>query len=130
VKLCHRPLNLLFALLAAMVVWLVAPAARADAPLCDMRGATAVAPNPTLDTQGGSIDATPDDCFGASATARALQRDRSPSSVDFGDQGPRASVPAKLRVRAATPTAALAHFGQACTLPSGIRHRVERPPRA
>jgi len=130
VKLCPRHVcRLGLSLLAALAVWLLAPAAHAAAPLCDMRGATAIAPNPTLDTQGGSVDATPDDCSATSAAERTLDRDRSPS-LDLDDHGPRASVPADVRVEPVSATAALAHSGETFTLAPGTRSRVERPPRA
>ena len=128
VKLYGRTLTLALSLLAAIAVWLVAPAARASGPQCDIRGATVIAPSPTLDTQGGSIDATPDSC-GATAIDRALQRDTSRSSPNVEEQGPRASLPELVRVRPATPTAALAPVEEASTLSPGVHDRVERPPR-
>jgi len=42
--------------LAALAVWLVAWPASAAAPLCDDRGASRLAPPPTLDTPNVSID--------------------------------------------------------------------------
>lgn len=131
-KLCPRAVfRLALSLLAATAVWLLAPAARAAAPLCDMRGATAIAPTPTLDTEGGSADAAaPADCSAPSATEHTLDRDRSRSGAGLDDQGPRASLPAEVHVRPATPTAALARAVETFTVSPGARARVERPPRA
>jgi hypothetical protein len=63
----------LLAVLAALAVWLVAwPAAAAVAPLCDGRGASALAPAPTLDAPDASIDVG-----GAEGCVDLLERDHS-----------------------------------------------------
>lgn len=115
-------------LLAATVVWLVAPAAHAAGPQCDIRGATTIAPSPTLDTQGGSVDAAADSCSGA-AVDHALQPDHTRSSPSVDDQMPRASLSETPRVHEAAPSATLAPSTEVFPAPAGVRDRVERPPR-
>ena len=112
----------------AATLWLVASPAMAAGPLCDDRGATWIAPTPTLIFAEQSLLAgDADDCT-TDSQQLALQRHRAP--------GERIVVSA---TDAALPTAQLHVFTLSGTEPSwfvtedapdaGIRTRVERPPR-
>ena len=64
--------------LAALAVWLVAWPAAAAAPICDSRGASALAPAPTLDTPDASIDIGASDVgMGPEACVVMMDRDDS-----------------------------------------------------
>ena len=125
----HHLYRFALSLLAATVVWLVAPAAHAAGPQCDIRGATTIAPSPTLDTQGGSVDASPADSCSGAAVDHTLQPDHSRSSASLDDQAPRASLSETPRVREAAPSATLSRAAEVFPAPAGVRDRVERPPR-
>ena len=114
----------------AATLWLLVgeSSAMAAGPLCDDRGATWVAPSPTLIFAEQSLLAGDADDCATDAQQLALQRHRAPRErivVSASD--------------AALPTAPLHVFAPSGTAPSwfvtedapaaGIRTRVERPPR-
>jgi hypothetical protein len=125
-----RWLRIIVSLFAATIVWLVAGSARANAPLCDARGATMFAPNPTLEEPNTSIDVGQiDDCASAQANDPACDHGRGTTATSSTGEAARALLPATLTILPATPTDALANANGA-PLPSRLdRDRVERPPR-
>jgi hypothetical protein len=126
-----RWLRIVVSLIAATLVWLVAGSARANAPLCDSRGATMFAPNPTLEEPNTSVDVGQvDDCAGAQANDAACHHGHGTTVTDSAAaEGARALLPAALTILPASPTDALSNAHEA-PLPSRLdRDRVERPPR-
>ena len=124
-----------FVLFAATtgVLWLVALPAFASGPLCDDRGATRIAPNPTLVMPEQSLDiAIVDDvaaCFDRMEKA-GFRGSRAPAEIFIS-----VAADAALPVRAGAPPVLSpdvrvtpASEVSARTRP-GIRSRVERPPR-
>ena len=114
-------------------LWLVALPAFASGPLCDDRGATRIAPNPTLVTPEQSLDiALADDlatCFDRMEKA-GYQGSRAPAELSVS-----VSADASLHARIAAPrvlrpdvrTAPAAEVSARAR--PGMRARVERPPR-
>jgi hypothetical protein len=126
-----RGFRLVYVVLAALAVWLVALPASAAAPICDDRGASGFAPAPTLDTPNASVDIgmTPDPC------AFHLERDVSfhqgrapqplpaPLGVDV--------MPVDVRVIVHAPPSALRLQDlDAEGSRLGVAGRLERPPRS
>jgi hypothetical protein len=118
--------------LLTLAVWLAVKPAAAAAPLCDKRAATAFAPPPTLDAPVASIDVGD-----SSDTCSLLRLDYdttynqgrgsdpwpAPSHLDATvDRHVPAVLPAQVTVGAPSDTDA--------PYPTGIRSRLERPPRA
>lgn len=68
-------LRLAVSLVAMLVVWTTASVARADAPLCDHRGAITFAESPALQIRDDSCDVGPDDGAAADAGDAFLQED-------------------------------------------------------
>lgn len=127
----RRVLRAVLALSVTLVVWTLArPALAAPAPLCDDRGATALAPPPALE-----------------APDVAIQRAHTPASCDLGDavlgcavgQGHRTPAPPPQggepvlpqgTVTVAPPTAEELDLPPVDVPPTeGVHLRVERPPR-
>ncbi len=116
---------------ATMVAaWLVASPARAEAPLCDMRGATTFAPAPQLQQLQVSIDLglEKDDCDPLKLL-RMVSKDRPGQSWEAPAADPVAASHPAPRF---TPGSALVHYAEPPMLPpsSGVRASIERPPRA
>ena len=120
-----RSVRTLLVVLAAVAVWLVATPASASAPLCDSRGASGLAPPPTLDLQNASVDVgmSPDAC------PDGVERDRELPP------GPRPrSAPPRPPWRASSPSIR-AHHGrplrrmESSHQPRAGRHRQARRPR-
>ncbi len=126
VRLCIR---ILVSLLAATFVWLLAPSARAAAPLCDSRGAITFAPNPTLEEPNSSVDVAEDDCSGAGAAQLAYEHGRSPTAADATSDSARALVAKSPTILPASPSDVLEDPATTFVPPSGVRSRVDRPPR-
>lgn len=68
-------LRLAVSLVAMLVVWTTASVARADAPLCDHRGAITFAESPALQVRDIGCDAAPDDGAAADDGDAFLQED-------------------------------------------------------
>jgi hypothetical protein len=116
-------------------LWLVALPAFASGPLCDDRGATRVAPSPTMIVQHQSIEVWDLEgdlaaCFERLEKA-GYHGSRAPAEITIAE-GADASLP--LRITATPPIIA----ADVATLPAcevsararpGILSRVERPPR-
>lgn len=68
-------LRLAVSLVAMLVVWTTASVARADAPLCDHRGAITFAESPALQVMDIGCDVAPDDGAAADAGDAFLQED-------------------------------------------------------
>lgn len=124
----RQALRLFLSALAATVVWLVAAPAWASAPQCDARGASTFAPNPKLEEQNASLDASPSECA-PPLDVRDLADQGRGDGVDLDFSTPRAMV-------AALPTVAPPSFESVSALrvhllapPSADRDRLERPPR-
>ena len=118
-------------LLAATFVWLLAPSARAAAPQCDSRGAITFAPNPTLEEPNASVDVgQADDCSGATADDLGYDHGRAPTSADSGSEGVRALVAKSPTILPASASDVLEEAASTFVPPSGVRARVDRPPRA
>jgi hypothetical protein len=127
VRLCIR---IFVSLLAATFVWLLAPQARAAAPLCDARGAIMFAPNPTLEEPNSSVDVGQEDCDGSGADQQSYDHGRSPTAVDSASESVRALVAKSPTILPATPSDVLEDAATTFVPPSGVRSRVDRPPRA
>ncbi len=127
VRLCIR---ILVSLLAATFVWLLAPSsARAAAPLCDSRGAITFAPNPTLEEPNSSVDVAQDDCNGAGADQLGYEHGRTPTAIDAASDNVRALVAKSPTILPASPSDVLEDPATTFVPPSGVRSRVDRPPR-
>ncbi len=114
-----------------VLLWLGVRSARADAPQCDSRGAITYAPNPVLDVPNASLDAPQDDCAESQLDMRAFHDGRAPASADATDALVRAaSLPHVLCVLPATPTASIDRDDASDGGATGVRHSIERPPRA
>jgi hypothetical protein len=124
--------RLFVAVATALVAWLVAAPAYASAPLCDVRGATAIAPAPQLQEPTTSLDVgAPDEneCSESAITVRALHDGRAPvpaSPIASSDSVVPSVVPVVLD----------APFVSSCTdrdscdgARDGDHARVDRPPR-
>jgi len=124
-------LRIAVSLLAATFVWLLAPSARAAAPLCDSRGAITFAPPPTLEEPNASIDVgDADDCGGSSRTDVALQHgQRGPSSQTSAEDGARALVASSPVILPASCADVLEDVQTTFVPPSGVASRLDRPPR-
>lgn len=123
-------MRIFVSLLAATFVWLLAPhSARAAAPLCDARGAITFAPNPTLEEPNSSVDVGQDDCDGSGAGEQSYDHGRTPTAIDAASEGVRALVAESPRILAATPSDELEDAATTFVAPSGVRARVDRPPR-
>jgi|HubBroStandDraft_2_1064218.scaffolds.fasta_scaffold130802_2 hypothetical protein len=126
-----RSVRTLLVALAAVAVWLVASPASAAAPLCDNRGASGMAPPPTLDLQNASVDIgmSPDAC------PDGVERDTSFHQGRVPDPLPSASVASALPVdtQVKVPACGVWHRAASLELDAarlGVRDRLERPPRA
>ncbi len=126
-KLCIR---IFVSLLAATFVWLLAPAARAAAPLCDSRGAITFAPNVVLEEPNASVDVgEADDCSGANAADFSLEHGRGTNAQASADDGARALVAQSPMILPAAPADVLEDAAATFVAPAGVRFRVDRPPR-
>lgn len=125
-KLCIR---ILVSLLAATFVWLLAPAARAAAPLCDSRGAITFAPNVVLEEPNASVDVGQDDCSGGSTFDLVLDHGRGTSAQSSADDGARALVAQSPMILPAAPADVLEEAASTFVPPSGVHTRLDRPPR-
>jgi hypothetical protein len=136
----RRWLRGMFAALAALAVWLVARpsfAASYDAPLCDDRGATVIAPPPTLVPVRTFFDVAAADssCPDRDGDKLAL---RGADGQDAPSRGPAASahadveaiLPRGLSLADAVRVYVAAARAARVALPLGVSVRVERPPRA
>jgi hypothetical protein len=115
-----------------MAVWLIGKPAAAAAPLCDERGATTLAPPPTLDAPVASIDVgdTGDGC-----ARLAVDRDIAYSQGRGSDPSPAPSH-SDLTIdtdapRVVRPLSAIVPSAETRLVHRpGVRTRLERPPRA
>jgi hypothetical protein len=122
--------RILVAALVALAAWLVAGTALAAAPICDARGASALAPPPTLDTPNESIDVGmgPEACDYAPDDGVSLHQGRtadplpSPAGADLLPMTPQA------RVVAAAGSSISREFALSGGA-QGVYARLERPPR-
>jgi hypothetical protein len=118
----------------ALAAWVVATPARADAPLCDRRGATTFAPAPQLQAPETSIDVGPPANANEESCFDRIQR----ASAEDG----RAPTPAPpgLTVDSTVPNGATVSMTPgwvatrettevSCGERAGVRSRVDRPPR-
>jgi hypothetical protein len=126
VKLCIR---ILVSLLAATFVWLLAPAARAAAPLCDSRGAITFAPNVVLEEPNASVDVGQDDCSGPTTFDLTLEHGRGTSAQAIADDGARALAAQSPTILPASLADVLEDAAATFVAPPGVRFRVDRPPR-
>jgi hypothetical protein len=127
-----RWVRLFVAVTTALVAWLVAAPAYASAPLCDVRGATAIAPAPQLQEPMTSLDvAAPDEneCSESAITARALHDGRAPvpaSPIASSDS----VVPNVTPEVFDAPVVLLGPARSACLgARDGDHARLDRPPR-
>jgi len=126
--------RLFVAMATALVAWLVAAPAYASAPLCDVRGATSIAPAPQLQEPLTSLDVgAPDDnaCSESALAVRTAAHDgRAPvpaAPVASGDSAIPSAMPAVFD----SPFASLGAARDACLgARDGDHARVDRPPRA
>jgi hypothetical protein len=109
-------------------LWLVASPARASGPLCDDRGATAVAPSPALIHPEQSLLALEDDDCDRDAQLPAWQRHRAPGERIVIADGDVAQPVTSVRVYAA-PVTTVRMYGALEHPRPGVRDRLDRPPR-
>jgi hypothetical protein len=125
-----RPVRTLVVALVALAAWLVAGTAIAAAPICDVRGASAFAPPPTLDTPNESIDigTGPEACEYSADDGMSLHQGRtadplpSPAGADLLPVSPQSVV-----LAAAESTIARSFVSSDGA--QGTSTRLERPPR-
>ena len=127
VRLCIR---IFVGLLAATFVWLLAPAAHAAAPLCDSRGAITFAPNVVLEEPNASVDVGQDDCSGGATFDLVLDHGRGTDAQSSAEDGVRALVAKSPVILPAAPADVLEEAASTFVAPSGVRSRLDRPPRA
>jgi hypothetical protein len=109
-------------------LWLVAFPAMASGPLCDDRGATAVAPSPTLiPIEQSLIAGDADDCD-RDAQQVSIQRHRAPGERIVITGGDAALPTSPIHVFAA-PGRGPRWFVDRDAPRAGVRARVDRPPR-
>jgi hypothetical protein len=127
-----RWVRLVVAFATAVAVWAIATPARAEAPLCDPRGATGVAPPPQLQMPMTSIDVGPpaEDCSELISVTVAAEDGRAPDPAPpSASQDPLVAHPA-----AEVPEAGLSGFAYredvVLHARPGERSRVDRPPRS
>jgi hypothetical protein len=122
-----RPLLMV---LAALAVWLVAWPAVAAAPICDSRGASALAPAPTLDTPDASIDVSkgPDACVDMLERDDGFHQGRAPKPLPSSASADLLPVAGNARM---APPSVTFHPVERDTrrCKSMVRDRLERPPR-
>jgi|HubBroStandDraft_2_1064218.scaffolds.fasta_scaffold683693_1 hypothetical protein len=125
-----RSVRMLVVALVALAAWLVAGTAMAAAPLCDDRGASALAPPPTLDTPNESIDIgmSPEACGYAVDDGSSLHQGRAADPLPAPASAELLPVATQGNVLAATgiamPVDLTSSKGRA-----GECGRLERPPR-
>jgi hypothetical protein len=111
-----------------VTLWLVALPALADGPACDDRGATVVAPSPALvEVLPGLEAGDVDELIGLGGVAPAVMPQ--PPQAPTVSSSSTALIPA---VVAALPCADSARLGlesEKVPTPSGVKSRVDRPPR-
>ena len=113
-----------------LVAWLVARPAEAAAPLCDDRGASALAPSPSLDIPNASLNVGDhSDCDSEGARDKTYQRGQNPhrcacaAHVDGALPTTMPRVPVVSRELTVAP--------EVCGVErAGVRGSLERPPRA
>ncbi len=127
-----RWVRLFVAIATALVAWLVAAPAYASAPLCDPRGATAIAPAPQLQEPLTSLDiGAPDEneCSESALTARALHDGRAPvpaAPIAAGDS----AIPSAMPPVPEAPFVSSHVNRDACLgARDGDHARLDRPPR-
>lgn len=112
-----------------LAAWLVSFSARAEAPLCDTRGATTFAPAPQLQEMPVSIDLglEKDECDPLKLL-RMVSKDRPGRSWDAPVADPVAVTHPAPRF---APGSAPAHYAEPSMLPpcTGVHSSIERPPR-
>lgn len=109
-------------------LWLVAFPAMASGPLCDDRGATAIAPTPAAMHAEQSLLALDDDDCDHDAHLPAVQRHRAPAEAITFAEADSALPTNALRVFASPADAPLATYVAEAPR-AGVRLRVDRPPR-
>jgi len=122
--------RVIVAFAAAAMVWLVAGQARAAAPLCDERGATTFAKNPTLQEPNVSIDVGMNDCVAADTSDdRAYDDGHGSAPQPNGHDAPPALVPWTVQILPPLFTEQSSPVADSCEGPPGFQHQVDRPPR-
>ena len=123
-------LRTVIVVLVALATWLVTSPARAEAPMCDPRGATTFAPAPLLDTSDDAVGVTEE---GNSECSPALNLDAfkqgRTSSPDPWQAIPEATLSRGPRVTKAPRAIFVQPNGGEFSLPRGVRNTIERPPR-
>jgi hypothetical protein len=125
-----RSVRMLVVALVALAAWLVAGTAMAAAPLCDDRGASALAPPPTLDTPNESIDigTSPEACGYAVDDGISLHQGRPADPLPAPAGADLLPVAMQGSVLAAVKTVMPVDFTSSRGRP-GEYGRLERPPR-
>jgi hypothetical protein len=116
-----------------LAVWTIShPASAAAAALCDDRGASVIAPPPPLEASDEAIqrERIPDECLAEGILPLGARISPAPRGISFSfpsaDQAV-PIVPARLATSAGTESDFLPRTARA---PTGVRSRVERPPRS
>jgi hypothetical protein len=131
-----RPaLRPLLVVLAALAVWLLAWPAFAAAPICDVRGASALAPAPTLDASDAAIDistgdvgTSPDACVDVMDRDDSFHQGRTPEPLP----SPAGADLMPIEGRVHITSAGVSFHPPAIDVQaskSPARDRLERPPR-
>lgn len=125
-----RPVRTLFVALVALSAWLMAGSAFAAAPLCDDRGASALAPPPTLDTPNASIDvgSGSEACGFVTDNGMSLHQGRAHDPLPAPAGADLLPVDTQTGILRA-PVSAVGHDFVGSQGHAGVRGRLERPPR-
>jgi len=123
-------LRRLLTFVCLMAAWLVVRPAAAAAPLCDLRGASVLAPMPTLDLPNSSLDVgdVAEGCEGWVNRDHVLQRGERPTQVSPSAPGDAVLTAVVSQVPPAAPGGALLVDTGSAPRP-GVRSPLERPPR-
>jgi hypothetical protein len=123
--------RLMVALATALAVWAIAAPARAEAPLCDPRGATGIAPAPQLQQPVTSIDvgAPQDDCSELLSLTLAIDDGRTPEPPAQSTANEPLVTSAVPAVCEAAVSGAIERESVSWSERAGARDRVDRPPR-
>jgi hypothetical protein len=125
-----RSVRTLLVALVALALWLVASPASASAPLCDDRGASGLAPPPTLDLQNASVDVgmSPDSCPDGVERDASFHQGRVPEPLPSPTVANALPVDARVTVIPGGAWRRSSSFELAAAR-LGVRDRLERPPR-
>jgi hypothetical protein len=123
----------MLAFAAALAVWAIAtPAYAVEAPLCDPRAATGIAPAPQLQQSQTSLDVAPaqEDCGPFDSLEVTLDGGRSPAPAPPSIAAQEDAVATSAVYVVPAPNVGMLALGEALgSARRGARLRLDRPPR-